>query len=636
MSDPFRRVTSFLTELKRRRVYRVGIVYAAVAFVLLQGVDLMADPLGLPGVVMTVLVVAALFGFPLALVLAWAFEVTPEGVRKTEGRSVDRQAVDPEGETVQSASPESRGAGGVAVLLGAGVLLAGAVGWWLLTPTADTAVDVSGVRSVAVLPLENFSGDPGEEPFVSGMHEELINQLSQVGALLVKSRTSVMRYRTGDFPPLSDIGRDLGVDAILEGSVYRVDDQVRITVQLIHVPTDTHLWSDSFVRDLRDVLALHSEVARAVAHEVHAVLTPEESRRLASTREVDPGALEHYVRGRYLWNQREEGPLREALAEFQAALEIDPAYAQAWAGIADTYVVPAGSGLAGDGRARGIEAARRALTLDSTLAEAHTSLAYGLVGEWAWQDAERHFRRAIALNPSYATAHQWYAELLAAQNRMDEAVASARRATVRDPLSPIIAWNLARILYFARRPHEALEQLRRASDSDARDPMVGTLAYISMGQPDSAWAYLLDSGVPPPPVRSELERLRRAGAGPVSAMGAVLREPAETGADAAGPASGSSPPEALLQVIDLWVAIDEGRLDHALDLLAEEIGIRRIGAFVVDFAADPFLDPIRGDPRYRELLREVGLAEYWPAAVGAGGRPGLDSLSPSPVRSGTS
>jgi TolB-like protein/tetratricopeptide (TPR) repeat protein len=615
MSDPFPRLTSFLAELKRRRVYRVAVVYAAVAFILLQGVDLMADPLGLPGVVMTVLVVATLFGFPLALVLAWAFEVTPEGVRKTEPRSVGHKDVDSEADTAQPVDPKSRGVGGIAVLLGVGVLVAGAVGWWLLTPTGDTVADFSGIRSVAVLPLENFSGEPGEEPFVSGMHEELINQLSQVGALLVTSRTSVMRYRGGNVPSLPDIGRELGVDAILEGSVYRVDDQVRITVQLIHAPTDTHLWSDSFVRELRDVLALHSEVARAVAHEVHAVLTPEESRRLASTREVDPRALEHYVRGRYLWSQRGEGTMREALAEFQAALEIDSAYAQAWSGIADTYVVPAGSGLAEDGRARGIEAARRALTLDSTLAEAHTSLAYGLVGEWAWQDAERHFHRAIALNPSYATAHQWYAELLAAQNRMDEAVASARRATVRDPLSPIIAWNLARALYFARRPHEALEQLRRASDSDHRDPMIGTLAYVHMGQPDSAWAHLLDSSVPPPPVRSELERLRRAGVGPVAAMGSVAREALETAPDAAGPDAVQRPPEALLPVFNLWVAIDEGRLDHALDRLAEAIGTRGIGPFIVDVAADPFLDPIRGDPRYRELLRETGLAEYWPADV---------------------
>lgn len=608
MGESIHRLTSFLAELKRRRVYRVGVVYAAVAFVLLQAVDLVADPLGLPGVVMTVLVVAALFGFPLALVLAWAFEVTPEGVRRTE--AMPGESVDAEGEDspTRSPGPRSWSLSGGAIVLAAGVLLAGAAGWWLLAPAGDAGVDVSGIRSVAVLPLDNFSGDPAEEPFVAGMHEELINQLSRVGALLVKSRTSVMRYRTGGERSIPEIGRELGVDAILEGSVLRVDDQVRITIQLIHVPTDTHLWSESFVRELRDVLALHGDVARAVAGEVHAMLSPEESRRLARTREVDPRALEHYVRGRYLWNQREEGALRQALSEFQAALAVDPTYAEAWAGIADTYVVPTGAGLAEDALARAIDAARRALALDSTLAEAHTSLAYGLVGELAWDEAERHFRRAIELNPSYATAHQWYAELLVAQNRMDEAVASARRATVRDPLSPIIAWNLARTLRFARRPHEALEQLRQVPTGDV---MIGVHAHLDLGQADSAWTYLLDHSALPAPALDDLERLREGGLDPVAAMNAQLLERAQTSTDPGGPGGGQGPPEGIALMMRLQVALEDGRTAEASTLLDEILATGRIGVFVVDLVADPFLEPIRDDPRYRSFLRAAGLAEHW-------------------------
>lgn len=607
MIDPFHRLSSFLSELKRRKVYRVGVVYAAVAFVLLQAVDLVADPLGLPGAVMTVLVVVTLFGFPLVLVLAWAFEVTPEGVRRTEPVPEVPPDAGSGGEEVR---PGVRGPRGLAVLVGAGLVLSGVAGWWLLASDGDVDVDVSTIRSVAVLPLDNFSGDAGQEPFVAGMHDELINQLSRVGALLVTSRTSVMRYRADSLRSLSEIGRELGVDAVLEGSVLRVDDQVRITVQLIHVPTDTHLWSGSFDRELRDVLALHSDVARAVADEVHAVLTPEESRRLASTREVDPRALEHYVRGRYLWNQREEDALREALSEFRAALEVDPTYAQAWAGIADTYVVPAGTGLAENGLERAVEAARRALALDSTLAEAHTSLAYGLVGRWAWEEAEHHFRRAIALNPSYATAHQWYAELLAAQNRMEEAVASARRATVRDPLSPIIAWNLARILYFARQPRAALEQLPPTSEE--RNTYIRTRAYLQLGQPDSAWAHFLDSQELPAEIRSELERLREEGMGPMAAMQSLLEESPLPSADATGSSGGVVPREALLSLIELPTAVEEGRVDHALDLIEETVRSRALGVFVVDLAADPFFDPLRDEPRYRELLGDVGLAEHWP------------------------
>ena len=622
MSEFVRRLTSFLAELKRRRVYRVGVVYAAVAFILLQAVDLMAEPLGLPGVVMTVLVVAALFGFPLALVLAWAFEVTPDGVRRTEalpGESTEAlpresAGAESEGGPAQPAGARSRGLSGATIVLGVGILLAGAAGWWLLTPTGDAGVDVSEIRSVAVLPLDNFSGDAGEEPFVAGMHEELINQLSRVGALLVKSRTSVMRYRTNGERSLPEIGRELGVDAILEGSVLRVDDEVRITVQLIHVATDTHLWSDSFVRELRDVLALHGEVARAVADQVHAVLTPEESRRLARTREVDPRALEHYVRGRYLWNQREEGALRQALSEFEAALDVDPTYAEAWAGIADTYVVPSGAGLAEDALARAIDAARRALALDSTLAEAHTSLAYGLVGEWAWDESEHHFRRAIELNPSYATAHQWYAELLVALNRMDEAVASARRATVRDPLSPIIAWNLARTLRFARRPAEALEQLRRVPTGDV---IIGVGAHMDLGQPDSAWTYLLERSALPPQALDDLRRLRERGLDPVAAMNQQLLERGQASTGRGGPGEGQGPPEGIALLMRVQAALDGGRTAEASALLDEVLTRGRIGGFVVDLVADPSLEPIRSDPRYQSFLREAGLAEYWGVAPGA-------------------
>jgi TolB-like protein/Tfp pilus assembly protein PilF len=607
-SEPARSATSFLAELKRRRVYRVGVVYAAVAFVLLQAVDLMADPLGLPGVVMTVLVVAALFGFPLALVLAWAFEVTPDGVRRTGAIPAESPGTEPEGDPARRAGAATRSVSGATIVFGVGILLAGAAGWWLLTPAGQPSLDVSEIRSVAVLPLDNFSADPAEEPFVAGMHEELINQLSRVGALLVKSRTSVMRYRTDGERSIAEIGRELDVDAILEGSVLRVGDQVRITVQLIHVSTDTHLWSESFVREVRDVLALHGEVARAVAHEVHAVLTPEESRRLARTREVDPRALEHYVRGRYLWNQRQEGPLRQALAEFQAALAVDPTYAEAWAGIADTYVVPSGAGLAEDGLARAIDAARRALALDSTLAEAHTSLAYGLLGEWAWKESVHHFSRAIELNPSYATAHQWYAELLVAQNRMDEAVASARRATVRDPLSPVIAWNLARILRFARQPHEALEQLRRVPTGDV---MVGVNAHVDLGQPDSAWTYFLDQSALPPPVLDDLRRHRERYPDPVSAMNSLWLEGAQAPMGRAGPGESERPPEAIVVLMRLVMALDEGHTAEAFDLLENALAAGTIGVFVVDLVADPLLDPLRDDPRYRSILRDVGLAEYW-------------------------
>ena len=590
--------TSFWSELKRRRVYRVAAAYAAGAFVLLEAFDLLAEALGLPPVVLTVLVVTALFGFPLALILAWAFEVRPEGVRRTA-------AVD------GASSGAGGGRGRLAILVLAGVLIAGGAGWWILRPDAGAGVNVSDIRSVAVLPLANTSGEPGEQPFVSGMHEELINQLSRVGALLVKSRTSVLRYGTDSVRNIPDIGRELDVDAVLEGSVLRVDDDVRINVSLIHVGTDTNLWSESFDREMRDVLALHSDVARAVAAQVEAVLTPAEEQVLTRTRQVDPRAVEEYVRGRYLWNER--GPeIAQALEAFQTALEIDSTFAEAWAGIADTYVVPSGTGLADDPSARAEEAARRALAIDPSLAGAHTSLAYALAQQFDWEASEGHFLRALELNPSYGTAYQWYAEVLAAQNRMDEAVAAARRATELDPLSEIIAWSLARILYFARRYDDALRQL------DAKPPRPSDLwlrmkVLQQVGRTGEAFAFMIDDPRTPPRLRDSLRVFRDEGLTP----GAVLQRMARGGPGANAPPDLLAPP--LLRAIARLEALAEaGRVDEAFSLLDElfELGL---GGLIVDVAVDPAFDPLRQDPRYRAVLERANLAEFWPAAGASAG-----------------
>jgi serine/threonine-protein kinase len=324
-------------------------------------------------------------------------------------------------------------------------------------------VPLPRIESIAVLPLANLSGDPEQEYFADGMTEELITNLGKISALRVISRTSVMRYKKTE-KPLPQIARELGVDGIVEGSVLRVGDRVRITAQLIQAEQERHLWAESYERDLRDILALQSEVARAIASEVKAALTPQEQTRLASTRPVNPDAHEAYLKGRYYWNLRTEEGLKKSIEYFQQAIEKDPGCALAYAGLADSYVVVSTWNVMAPKEAypRAKAAAFKALEMDETLAEAHASL--GAAREeydWDWVGAEKEFRRAIELNPGYATAHQWYAEYLSHMGRNNEAIAEAKRAQELDPLSLIINAIRGRVCFYARRYDEAIAQCRR-------------------------------------------------------------------------------------------------------------------------------------------------------------------------------
>jgi len=349
----------------------------------------------------------------------------------------------------------------LAVLLGLNV---GGLRDRLLTSVgARRAVPLPRIESLAVLPLANLSGDPEQEYFVDGMTDELIADLGQIEALRVISRTSVMQYK-GVKKPLPQIARELNVDAVIEGSVLRSGDRVRITAQLIQAVTDKHLWAKSYERDLRDVLALQSEVAGAIANEIKIKLTPQEQARLASARPVNPEAHEAYLKGRYYWNLRTEEGLKKSSEYFQQAIEKDPGYALAYAGLADTYGVVATWNVMAPKEAypRAKAAAFKALEMDETLAEAHALLGSAREEyDWDWVGAEKEFKRAIELNPGYATAHQWYAEYLSVMGRHNEAIAEAKRAQELDPLSLMINAIGGRVFFYARRYDEAIAQCRR-------------------------------------------------------------------------------------------------------------------------------------------------------------------------------
>jgi TolB-like protein/DNA-binding winged helix-turn-helix (wHTH) protein/Flp pilus assembly protein TadD len=338
------------------------------------------------------------------------------------------------------------------------------------------------IRSLAVLPLESLSNDASQDYFADGMTDELISDLGQISALRVISRTSVMVYKHVR-KPLPQIARELNVDAVVEGTVLRSGDKVRITAQLIDASSDKHLWSQSYEGELRDTLTLQSEVARAIADQIRINLNPREQAALKSVRVVNPQAYESFLKGRYFWNKRTADGLKVALAYFNQAIDEDPTYAQAYSGLADTYA------LLGDWQyavmtpkealPNAKAAAIKALKLDSTLGEAHNSLAFCLDGfDWDFDSAGNEFRRAIELNPGYATAHHWYAWHLSLLGRYDEAIAEMRKAESLDPLSLIINADLAELLLLSHSYDESIRQSRKTIEMDPNF----ALAHNQLGQ----------------------------------------------------------------------------------------------------------------------------------------------------------
>jgi TolB-like protein/DNA-binding winged helix-turn-helix (wHTH) protein/Tfp pilus assembly protein PilF len=356
-----------------------------------------------------------------------------------------------------------RGAAALAAVL----ILSGALAIWYSRRIGPGA---SGIRSIAVLPLQNLSGDPGQDYIADGMTELLTAEVSRALRLRVTSRTSAMRYRNSG-KSLPAMARELGVDAVIEGSVASAGTRLRITAQLIEVATDRHLWAETYDRELTDALVLQQEIARAVAHEIAA--------GAASVRANSPGpihrpAFEDYLRARYYLDQRSAESIPKAISFYQKAIAQEPAYARAYAGLADCYnqlgTVMIGGQSPSQSRKLAIAAASRALEIDPELAEAHAALGYSNLYEWNWDRAKEGLERAAALNPNYAPAHLWLAHYLAARAHFDQALQEVRLARDLDPLSPIIQTQVGWILKFAGRPSESIPEFRKALEMEPGYP----------------------------------------------------------------------------------------------------------------------------------------------------------------------
>ena len=339
-------------------------------------------------------------------------------------------------------------------------------GYQFIANLAAANLVPAGILSIAVLPLENLSRDTEQEYLADGLTEALITNLAKIGALRVISRTTVMHYKRVH-RPVPELARELGVGKVVEGTVLRSGDRVRISAQLIEAATDTHLWAESYERDMQDILSLTSEVARAIASEIQVNLTPKEQTQLARARQVDPEAYENYLKGRFHWNKRNMEGLKKGTEYFQLAIDKDPSCAAAYTGLADSAgilgwwcFVPPEQGC-GQGKA----AALKALAVDDTMAEAQASLAWNLLHyDFDFLAAEKEFQRALELNPRYSSAVEWHAVSLAALARLDEAVSEVMRAVQLEPLSAMITTAAGMILWQARKYDMGVDMCRKALD----------------------------------------------------------------------------------------------------------------------------------------------------------------------------
>jgi len=461
------------------------------------------------------------------------------------------------------------------------------------------------IKSLVVLPLENLSGEKDQEYFADGMTDELIAHLAKIRSLRVISRTSAMEYK-GKHKPLSEIARDLNVDAVVEGTVLRSGNRVRITAELVQVATDRHLWAETYESELGDILTLQSQVTSAIVNEIRIKLTPEEQERLAVNRPVSAESYEDYLKGRYYWNKRSEEGLTKAIEYFQLATQKDPRYALAYAGLADCYSI-IGSAIVGtvpsqDVAPKAKAAALKALELDDTLAEAQTSLATVRFNyDWDWAAAGTGFQRSIELNPSYATAYQRYSLYLMAMGRTQESIAEINHARELDPLSISMNFSLGWRLYMARRYDAAIEQLRNTLDLDpnfALPHLVLGQAYEQKGSYAQAIAEL-----------QKAASISHDGPPILGALGHTLalagkREEAEK---ILSQLMEQSKKQYVSPFYVALVCAGLGENEKAMDWL-EKAYEDRSNALVF-LKVDPQLDTLRTNPRFQSLLHRLRLPQ---------------------------
>jgi len=584
---------NFFAELKRRNVYKVAVAYTIVGWLLVQVATQVFPFLEIPNWVVRLVIALVVIGFPIALVIAWAFEATPEGIKRTE--VADAMPV--------SAATRRKKHAWIYV-----VVIAAAISVTLFFLGRYTAGNKSvtsvpnelPAKSIAVLPFDNLSRDPDNAYFAEGVQDEILTRLAKVADLKVISRTSTQRFKSAP-SDLREIAKQLGVMNIVEGSVQKANDQVRVNVQLINAMTDAHLWADTYDRKLIDIFSVESEIAKTIADTLQVKLSGSEKQMMAAQPTTDTTAYELYHKGRSLWERRSGDNIPKAISFYEQAIARDPNYALAYAGLAQAYILlPFYTGADRfDAYLKAKEAALKALRLDSNLAEAHAALGKVLFfSEIDLAGAMREYKRAIELEPNDATAHHWFGnDSLAALGQFEEAIAEGKRSVELDPLSVVINVDLGETFYYARRYDEAARQMRKALEIDP----TSFYAHYNFG-------IVLQLMGDLPGAIAEYEKAKQLGDNPlVSALCASAKALAGDKNAALRMLSDFDELSRHREVVGYCRALlylSLNNKDEALRWL--EQGFKeRDGSNICWIKVDPLLDPLHGDPRFEALVQKV-------------------------------
>jgi adenylate cyclase len=576
---------NFFAELQRRNVYRVAAAYGVVSWLLVQIATQVFPFFDIPSWTIRMIIVVLLLGFPVALIIAWIYELTPEGLQRTDDVAPAKAPASSKGRKIDF------------VIIGVLLTIIAVMTWRHFHQDTAAANPDLPRKSIAILPFIDLSQTKDQDYFSDGITEQIINSLSHIRGLLVVARTTAFSFKNKEMD-VREIGRQLQVDHMLEGSVNRGPDKVRVVARLIDVANGFNLWSETYYSSEKDLLSLQSDVAAKVASALRLELKLAETTQMAKSLTQDPEAYDLYLRGRYLLNKRTTESIQKGRLLFEQAVAKDPRFALGHAGIADSYILLGKAGAIPPDEASNAAWSEVSTTLgiDENLAEGYISRATILADfDWNWPAGEADFRKALTLNPNSAIAHHWYARHLAQLGRFDEALRENSAAEKLDPLSPVILQSRARILFSARRSQEAIASGLKAIDLEGNFGQafqILTLAYLQNRQYpqaiEAAKKYVELSN------QSSWTKLELAYAYAVAGSKPDSDRIVNEVISQKQPFS----PYDMAAITAVW-----GDRNTAIDWLGKAIDQRSVD--VIWIRVDPRLDPIRSDPRFAQVLARL-------------------------------